>query len=210
MSKFVVYTRVSIQDKLWVKQERDLKEQKDKILQGLGDYDEYHKEFYSDKGIESLSSQPELTKAIDNMQFGDTLVVLSLDKLGRPLTKLIKLFIELDKKSIDFISLEEGINTRTQGGFLFRTSNSLIKCERRLRSERGKISQHNKTSLKKGGRKEKLDRESIKTLLRRHFIDNERPKKIIYMNLGISKGTFHKYVKKYKNNYMEFLEDKIP
>ena len=209
MSKFVVYTRVSILDEFWVKQDRVLKEQKDKILQRLGEYDKYHKEFYSDKGIESPSSHPELTKAIDNMQPGDTLVVLSLDKLGLSLTKLIKLFIELDKKNIDFISLEEGISTRMDGKFLFRISNSVIKCERKLRSERGILSQLNKTSLKRGGRKP-LDKELIKILLRRHFIDNEKPAKIIYMDLGISHRTFYKYAKKHKYDYREFLEGKIP
>jgi DNA invertase Pin-like site-specific DNA recombinase len=124
MPKFVIYTRVSIENYLMKKQENALKEQRDKILQRLGEYDEYHKDFYSDKGIESVSSQPELNRAIDNMQPGDTLVVLSLDKLGLPLTKLIKLFIELGKKNIEFISLEEVINTRAQGELLFRVSNS--------------------------------------------------------------------------------------
>ena len=210
MSKFVVYTRVSIPDEFWVKQDRVLKEQKDKTLQRLGEYDEYHKEFYSDKGIESPYSHPELNKAIDNMQQGDTLVVLSLDKLGLPLTNLIKFFIKLDKKNINFISLEERINTGMDGELLFRISNSVIKCERKLRSERGKLSQLNKKSLKRGGRKPKLSDEQERDLVQRHFINKERPGKIIWDALKIKKGTFYKYVKKHKYDYREFLEGKIP
>lgn len=62
--------------------------------------------------------RPELFAAFDYVRPGDTLVVLSLDRLGRSLADLISLVGELRRKGVGFRSLHEAIDTTTPGGRL--------------------------------------------------------------------------------------------
>ncbi|MFD8533931.1 recombinase family protein [Streptosporangium canum] len=60
----------------------------------------------------------ELWKALDYMRPGDTLVVPSLDRLGRSLQDLIAIVAGLRKRGIGFRSLKESLDTTTPGGRL--------------------------------------------------------------------------------------------
>lgn len=64
------------------------------------------------------TQRPELVAAFDYVRPGDTLVVLSLDRLGRSLADLISLVGELRGKGVGFRSLHEAIDTTTPGGRL--------------------------------------------------------------------------------------------
>lgn len=57
-------------------------------------------------------------KALDCLRVGDTLVVPSLDRLGRSLQDLIAIVAGLDKRGIGFRSLHEALDTTTPGGRL--------------------------------------------------------------------------------------------
>ena len=60
----------------------------------------------------------ELWKALDYLRPGDTLVVPSLDRLGRSLQDLISIVSGLRKRGIGFRSLHEALDTTTPGGRL--------------------------------------------------------------------------------------------
>jgi DNA invertase Pin-like site-specific DNA recombinase len=60
----------------------------------------------------------ELRKALDYLRPGDTLVVESLDRLGRSLQDLIAIVSGLRKAGVGFRSLKEAIDTTTPGGRL--------------------------------------------------------------------------------------------
>ena len=49
---------------------------------------------------------------------GDTLIVSSLDRLGRPLQDLIAIVAGLRKRGVGFRSLKEALDTTTPGGRL--------------------------------------------------------------------------------------------
>jgi len=113
--KAVTYLRVSTQE------------------QGLGMQEEAIKRYcevqaikplrtFKDIGVSgSKESRPEfdkLLKALRNKEF-DTLIVYKLDRIGRSLSHLVKLFEEFKAKKIDFISVTQNINTSTAEGNMF-------------------------------------------------------------------------------------------
>ncbi|MFI8789558.1 recombinase family protein [Streptomyces sp. NPDC055105] len=57
-------------------------------------------------------------KRLDYLRPGDTLVVPSLDRFGRPIQDLISIVAGLRKRGIGFQSLHESLDTTTPGGHL--------------------------------------------------------------------------------------------
>ncbi|WP_330185970.1 recombinase family protein (plasmid) [Nocardia sp. NBC_01503] len=64
------------------------------------------------------TEREELWKCLEYVRAGDTLVVPSLDRLGRSLQDLISIVAGLRKRGIGFRSLYEAIDTTTPGGRL--------------------------------------------------------------------------------------------
>ncbi|MGW4412564.1 recombinase family protein [Nonomuraea sp. NPDC004702] len=71
---------------------------------------------FADKKSGKNVERDELWKALDYLRAGDTLVVPSLDRLGRSLQDLITIMAGLRKRSIGFRSLHEALDTTTPGG----------------------------------------------------------------------------------------------
>ena len=84
-----------------------------------------------------LSDRSGLTKALDFVRNGDTLVVWKLDRLGRSLRHLIDTVSALEARGIGFRSMQESIDTTTSGGKLvFHVFGALAEFERDLVRER--------------------------------------------------------------------------
>jgi DNA invertase Pin-like site-specific DNA recombinase len=83
------------------------------ILQGVG-----CARIFTDKKSGKNAEREELWKALDYTRPGDTLVVPSLDRLGRSIQDLISIVGGLRKRSIGFQSLHESLDTTTPGGRL--------------------------------------------------------------------------------------------
>src|SRR5260370_24606584 len=67
-----------------------------------------------------LASSPELDKALLSAnRVGDQLVVTKLDRLGRSLEHLIQLSRELERRGVDLVVLDQGIDTSTAIGRMF-------------------------------------------------------------------------------------------
>jgi DNA invertase Pin-like site-specific DNA recombinase len=73
---------------------------------------------FADKKSGKNAEREELWKALDYLREGDTLVVPSLDRLGRSLQDLIAIVSGLRKRGIGFTSLHEALDTTTPGGRL--------------------------------------------------------------------------------------------
>ena len=80
-----------------------------------------------------------LTALIDYARSGDIVCVVRLDRLGRSLKELLETVDTLKKLGINFMSLEEKIDTSSAAGELvFHVFASIAHFERRLISERTK------------------------------------------------------------------------
>jgi DNA invertase Pin-like site-specific DNA recombinase len=73
---------------------------------------------FTDKLSGKNADRPELWKALDYARPGDTIVVPSLDRLGRSIQDLIAIVAGLRKRGIGFRSLHESLDTTTPGGRL--------------------------------------------------------------------------------------------
>jgi DNA invertase Pin-like site-specific DNA recombinase len=82
-------------------------------LQGAG-----CQRIFSDKKSGKNAEREELQKALDYLRPNDTLVVPSLDRLGRSIQDLINIVGGLRAEGIGFRSLHEALDTTTPGGRL--------------------------------------------------------------------------------------------
>lgn len=73
---------------------------------------------FSDKKSGKNAEREELQKALDYLRPNDTLIVPSLDRLGRSIQDLINIVGSLRKDGIGFRSLHEALDTTTPGGRL--------------------------------------------------------------------------------------------
>ena len=82
-------------------------------------------------------NRPELSRALEWMRAGDTLVVWKLDRLARSMRQLIETVEKLEQADIGFRSLTEAIDTTTAGGRLvFHIFGALAEFERSIIRER--------------------------------------------------------------------------
>ncbi|MCA7955573.1 recombinase family protein [Burkholderia seminalis] len=124
---------------------------------------------YTDHGLSGAAfSRPGLDAALARLRPGDTLVVWRLDRLGRSLTKLVDLITHLGNRNIQFVSLNEAINTQSPGGTLvFHLMAAMAQFERSLISERTRAGIA--AARERGitlGRKRALTREQAQEALR--------------------------------------------
>jgi DNA invertase Pin-like site-specific DNA recombinase len=73
---------------------------------------------FVDTASGALGERPQLTKILDYLRPGDTLVVWKLDRLGRSLRHLIDTVAELERREVGFRSLHESIDSTSPGGKL--------------------------------------------------------------------------------------------
>src|SRR3989338_11646214 len=128
--KAAIYCRVSTRDKQDITtQEHFLKEYS--VREGhevVG--------FYSDVGESgSKDSRPRFDAMLQDMRAGEFkgIIVYRLDRIGRSLPHLVKLFEEFSKKNIKFISATQNFNTTTaEGELMLRMLMILADYERKL------------------------------------------------------------------------------
>ena len=81
---------------------------------------------YNEKMTGTKRNRPELTKLLDRLTEGDTVVVESLSRLGRSTKDLIELTELFRSKGVHFVSLKESVDTNTSTGKLLFTLMSAI------------------------------------------------------------------------------------
>src|SRR5690625_1486255 len=126
MGKIVAYARVST-----IEQNPDLQVD---ALQQAGAV-----RIFTDHASGTTTARPELTRYLDHLDAGDTLMVWRIDRLGRSVADLVQIVNDLSTRAIEFRSLTEGFDTSTAGGELvFHIFAAVAQMERRLIQERTK------------------------------------------------------------------------
>jgi len=137
--------------------------------------------------------RPELGRMIDTLRVGDVVVVQRLDRLGRSLKDLIELLDGFKSQQVQFISLNESIDTTTAVGELaFHMIGSIAQFERRLISERTKAGlEAARARGRKGGRKAKLSESDIKKA-NAMLLDPNMTKAEVARHFNVSRPTLNK------------------
>jgi len=76
---------------------------------------------FTDTASGAATKRPELTRCLDSLRAGDTLIVWKLDRLGRSPSHLVAVLSELQEKGVAFLSLTEAIDTASASGAAARS-----------------------------------------------------------------------------------------
>ena len=149
---------------------------------------------FNDKISGSRAERPGLTKALEMLREGDTLVVWKLDRLGRSVKNLVDLVGELHQQGIQFKSLTDAIDTGTPSGrFFFHVMASLAEMERELTVERTRAGLEVARQLgRKGGRRRQMTESKIESA--KKLLANGVPPRDVAMNLGVSVPTLYRWI----------------
>jgi DNA invertase Pin-like site-specific DNA recombinase len=149
---------------------------------------------FDDKTSGSRAERPGLSKALETLRTGDTLVVWKLDRLGRSVKNLVDLVAALQKQGIQFNSLTDAIDTATPSGrFFFHVMASLAEMERELTIERTRAGLETARKLgRKGGRKRRMTDSKIESAKR--LLADGVPLRDVALNLSVSIPTLYRWI----------------
>lgn len=164
-------------------------------LDGAG-CEKIYQEHFSGKS----KKRPELERMLDGLREGDIVVVQRLDRLGRSLKDLIELLDCFKQQGVQFISLNENIDTTTAIGELaFHMIGSIAQFERRLISERTKAGlDAARARGRKGGRRAKLSPTDIKKA-KAMLLDPNMTKAEVANHFNVSRPTLNKWLDEESN-----------
>lgn len=186
MRKIVGYARVSTDD-----QNLDMQ------IDALMDAGCNRTDIYIDKVSGAKKARPGLDACIEALEFGDTLLVWRLDRLGRTMSHLVILVEQLLDQNIGFRSLCDGaIDTTTASGeLMFNIFSALAQFERRLIQERTRAGlSAARARGKKGGRKPIAANDPKVVTAKEMYKNKKIPIQQICKTLNISRSTLYRYV----------------
>ena len=156
-------------------------------------------DLYTDQGASGARAiRPALGKALAACQAGDTLVVTTLDRLGRSTMNMLTLAHELRKQGVHLRVLNLGgasVDTATpMGAMMFTVMSALAQMEIDIHQERvlDSLSKRRAAGLDLGGRRETFTDEQIRNA--KYLIDSGKPATHVARELGISRATLYRRI----------------
>ena len=189
MGKLIGYARVS------TKQQTTDRQQDDLLAAGVRRDD-----LYVDHGVSGArASRPEFDRALAALHEGDTLVVATLDRLGRSTQNMLDFAQDLRARSAGLRVLNLGggdVDTSTpMGSMVFTVMSALAQMELEIKRERitDSVSKRQKAGGNLGGRPQKVTDRQIMNAVR--LIDGGEAAAPVLRELGLSRSTFYRRVR---------------
>ena len=150
---------------------------------------------YSDQMTGTRFDRPEFQRMTEQLRAGDVVVVWKLDRLGRSTRQLIELVEGWEEAGVDFVSIQDAIDTTTPvGRFFFRVMASFAELERDLTSERTKAGLEAARARGREGGRPGVERDRIERAMRMYDTKQFSAREIC-KTCGVSQGTLYKYLK---------------
>lgn len=186
MSKLIGYARVSTRQQSTDRQRADL------LAAGVRPDD-----LYIDYGVSGArASRPQFDRALDALIQGDTLVIATLDRLGRSTQNMLAFADELRSRGAGLRVLNLGggdVDTATpMGSMLFTIMAALAQMEYEIKRERvtDSIEKRRTAGLGLGGRPRRVTDSQIRTAVR--LVQDGEPAAQVARDLGMSRATFYR------------------
>jgi DNA invertase Pin-like site-specific DNA recombinase len=186
VTKLIGYARVSTRPQSTDRQVTDL------LAAGVRRDD-----LYVDHGVSGARvSRPELDRALDALVAGDTLVITTLDRLGRSTQNMLAFAQELRDRGAGLRVLNLGggdVDTSTPvGAMVFTVMSALAQMEHEIKRERivDSISKRRAAGKDLGGRPRRITDSQIRNALR--LVQSGEPAAQVARDLGMSRATFYR------------------
>ena len=186
MTKLIGYARVSTRQQSTDRQEVDL------LAAGVRRDD-----LYVDNGVSGArASRPDFDRALGALEAGDTLVITTLDRLGRSTQNMLAFAEELRGRGAGLRVLNLGggdVDTATpMGSMLFTIMAALGQMEHEIKRERivDSIAKRRDAGKDLGGRPRIITDSQIRNA--RHLIERGETAAQVARDLGMSRATFYR------------------
>ena len=151
---------------------------------------------YNEKMTGTKRNRPELSKMLDRMTEGDTVVVESLSRLGRSTKDLIELVELFQSKGVHLVSLKESIDTSTSTGkLLFTLMSAIAQFERDVIADRTREGLRSARARGRMGGRPKTNPDSIKKAIKLYNTNQYSVKEIEELT-GVKKSTLYRNLSK--------------
>lgn len=186
MTKLIGYARVSTKTQHTDRQEADL------LAAGVRRDD-----LYVDHGVSGArASRPELDRALAALEASDTLVITTLDRLGRSTQNMLAFADELRGRGAGLRVLNLGggdVDTSTpMGSMLFTIMAAIAQMEHDIKRERvtDSIAKRRAAGQDLGGRPQRITDSQVRIAV--HLVDAGQPAAQVARDLGMSRATFYR------------------
>lgn len=185
-NKSIGYARVSTRPQSTDRQEADL------LAAGVRRDD-----LYVDHGVSGArAKRPQLDAALAALEPGDTLVVTTLDRLGRSTAHMLAIADDLERRDVALRVLNlggESVDTTTPlGSMVFTIMAALAQMERDVQRERilDSIAKRRAAGGDLGGRRDTFTDSQIRSA--RKLIESGEPASSVARDLGMSRATLYR------------------
>lgn len=186
MTKLIGYARVSTRQQSTDRQQADL------LAAGVRRDD-----LYVDHGVSGArASRPEFDRALEALIEGDTLVITTLDRLGRSTQNMLAFADELRGRGAGLRVLNLGggdVDTSSpMGSMLFTVMAALAQMEHEIKRERiiDSISKRREAGKDLGGRPRRITDSQIRAALR--LVEDGQPAAQVARDLGMSRASLYR------------------
>lgn len=193
MTKLIGYARVSTKAQDADRQIQDL------LAAGVRRDD-----LYVDHGLSgALAKRPGLDEAVESLHPNDTLVITTLDRLGRSTQKMLDLAQELRERNIALRVLNLGggdVDTNTpMGAMVFTVMAALAQMELEIKRERinDSVTKRRTTGGGLGGRRPTFTESQIRTAAK--LIQAGEPASQVARDIGMSRATLYRRLRNQKS-----------
>lgn len=139
--------------------------------------------------------RPKLTQMLSELKKGDKVVVYKLDRISRSTKQLIELVELFKEKGVEFVSIQDSIDTSTaMGNFFYTIMAGVAQLERDIISDRTKAGLEAARARGRLGGRPAANMEQVEQALTLYDSKKYTVPQITEMT-GVSKTTLYKYVK---------------
>lgn len=150
---------------------------------------------YTEKMSGTRRDRPELTRLLEQLEEGDTVIVESLSRLGRSTRDLIELVELFQKKGVQLVSLKESIDTSSSTGkLLFTIMSALAQFERDVIADRTREGLQAARARGHFGGRPKTDAKKLQQALKLYRSGQYTAREIKELT-GITKSTLYRYLR---------------